>query len=83
MPTGGPGNAEPAEMPDAPWLSVSKRAPQGPLPHPDIIVLPVRAIDGAYSFDGVSVILDARDRTIAMVRSDEAAAFVTWRNGRG
>lgn len=80
--TGGPGAAEPAEMPDAEWVSPAPtRAPQSR--SPDAPVLPVRAIPGAWGYAGVSAILDARDRTIAMARNEIAASFVEHLNSRG
>ncbi len=80
--TGGPGAAGPNEQAETPWVQVRRQVPQPHLPT-DRVVLPVRAIEGAYGFAGVSAILDARDRTVAMIITSEAAAWVKWRNGRG
>lgn len=73
---GGPGAAEPAECPDAPWLFVRPRAPQPFIP-PDRMETPFRYLhDGA----GVAAILDKHGRTVTFIRSEEAEGYVHWRN---
>lgn len=77
--SGGPGAAEPAECPDAAWLTVAKQAPQ-PLIPPDKMVTPFRWIDNGA---GVAAILDAHGRSVTFIRLCEAEGYVHWRNMQG
>lgn len=77
--TGGPGAAEAAECPDAPWLTVAKQAPQ-PIVPPDRMETPFRSV---HNGAGVAAILDKHDRTVTFIRSEEAEGYVHWRNMQG